>query len=163
MIRRVLVIAVVLASALAGTGCATTTGKDLSEVMSPDIRIRVWHNDHACCSSPLIGTLSSYDGDSIRVRVPTQTQSMAISRASIERIESAREVGRGGWGALAGFGLGTVVGGILGYSNSCSNCDGDWRPLGMILGGAGGAIIGTIAGTLTGLAIRREIWDPVRP
>ena len=162
MTRRALVLPVALALALAGTGCASAREKNLPDVMSPDIRIRVWHNDRACCANPLIGTLFSYDADSIRVRLPTQTEPIALSRASIDHMESARRAGRAGVGSLTGFGVGTVAGAILGYSTSCSHCDGDWRGLGMIVGAAGGALYGTIAGAITGLVIRRDIWDPVR-
>ena len=54
----------------------------------------------------MIGTLVSYDSDSLRLRLPTQPQPLALSRVSIERIESERQVARAGSGALIGLGAG---------------------------------------------------------
>lgn len=159
MLRRAWPLVAVFAFVLASSGCATQT-HELSDVR-PETRLRVWHNDKACCASPVIGTLVNYDADSLRLRVSTQPQPLALSRVSIDRIESERQAGHAGSGALIGLAVGTVTGAIIGYSTACSHCDGDWRPLGALFGGAVGAVAGTLAGIIVGVGIRRDIWDPV--
>lgn len=161
MPRRALVLSMVLISVVACTGCATPIKRELSDV-SPETRIRVAHNS-PCCASPVIGTLVSFDADSIRVRVPSHEQTVALSRASITWMESAHSAGRSGRGALIGLGLGTVAGAIVGYSTTCSHCTEDWRGFGLVTGAGAGAIMGTIAGLFVGLGIRRDIWDTVSP
>jgi len=162
MTRLPLLLSVALSSVLGSTACVTPIKRDLSDI-SPESSVRVWHSNSACCASPLIGTFVNYDVDSVRVRVRPQGEPIALSRASIERIENAHRVGRGGRGALLGLGLGATVGAIIGNSTACRSCDGDLRGIDSVIGAAAGAFYGTIAGFIVGLAIRREIWDTVSP
>jgi hypothetical protein len=123
-------------------------------------RLRVTHTSQ-CCTSPAIGTEQSMSSDSLILQSPDGMR-FAIGRSSITRIERWNARGRTHMGAGAMLGLlgGALAGGIIGYESQCSHCDGDWRPLGALLGVMEGGGTGLLVGLIVG-ASPRGFWETV--
>lgn len=154
----------IVSSLLLITACSSGTAPTVaptpvSSGLSSGDRIRVRHNS-PCCVNPSIGILTSSTRDTLQLQ--SGTQSHAIPRENITEV-ARWNAGRTHKGSGAGVGLliGLLAGGALGYSSACANCDGDWRPLGVIMGGVLGGGAGALGGLLFG-AQRRGFWEVVR-
>lgn len=113
-------------------------------------RLRITHDAH-CCTSPSTGVVQSLTPDSIVLQSRGRPPRLAIARSNIYRIERWNDhethMARG---ALVGVLTGAIAGGVLGFQNACSHCDGDWRGLGAFYGVVGGGLVGLLAGLVVG-------------
>jgi hypothetical protein len=121
-------------------------------------RLRVTHTSE-CCPSPAIGTATSMSPDSL-VLQSSQGMRLSLGRSSITRIERWNARGRTHKAAGAALGLlgGAAIVGFIGYQSGCAHCDGDWRPLGALLGVIVGGGTGLLAGIVVG-AQHRGFWE----
>lgn len=146
------------------TACAPAHSANLPpnpiDPISPGDHLRVTHNSQ-CCTSPSIGFEQSLSRDTLVMQRVAGSPPFAIPRSSIIRIERWNRGQRHlAAGAVLGFLAGALSGALIGFSTSCSHCDGDWRPLGaiagVILGGPSGLAVGMLFG-----AQRHGFWEPV--
>ena len=146
------------------TACAPAQSANLPpkpiDPISPGDHLRVTHNSQ-CCTSPSIGFEQSLNRDTLVMQRVAGSPPFAIPRSSIIRIERWNRGQRHlAAGAVLGFVAGALSGALIGFSTSCSHCDGDWRPLGAIVGVILGGPTGLLAGMLFG-AQRHGFWEPV--
>jgi hypothetical protein len=147
------------------TACAPSRSATLAPQpvapISPGDRLRVTHNSQ-CCTSPAIGIEQSQSGDSLvlQQRVAGMPR-LAIARSNITRIERWNRGQTNMFNdAMLGMLAGAATGALIGYQSACGHCDGDWRPLGAMLGVIVGGGTGLVAGTLVG-ANRHGFWESV--
>jgi hypothetical protein len=159
--RRIVASILFLFTACAPSQSATLAPKPIAPI-SPGDRLRVTHSSQ-CCTSPSIGIEQSLSGDSLVLQSAAGMARFAIARSNITQIERWNQGQRHmASGAVLGILAGAAIGGFTGYQSGCGHCDGDWRPLGALLGVIVGGGSGLVAGTLIG-AHRRGFWEPVSP
>jgi hypothetical protein len=104
----------------------------------------------------LVGTVVELGADSLKL----EAQSHGLMRLPLRSI-AALEVSRGKKSnGLPGFGLGVLGGAVAGwaiFSIDHGKYDIDPRPIGAILGGAAGGLLGLVIGIST----RTDRWEPV--
>ena len=123
----------------------------------PGTRVRVWipepvRQEHAPESRQLLrGTVDAVDGSVLRLRVPSTTNSLAIPRASVRRLDVSRGVSRGA--SMVERAIGGAIGSAILFAllNDPDRSGGphyrtDWRAAGVgaAWGGGIGALIGFI-------------------
>jgi hypothetical protein len=123
----------------------------------PGTRARVWlpeptRQEHAPEQRQLLrGTVESVDGSVLRLRVPNTSGSLAISRASVRRLDVSRGVSRGA--SMVERAIGGAIGGAILFAmlNDPDRSGGphyrtDWRAAGVgaAWGGGIGAAVGFI-------------------
>lgn len=124
--------------------------------VQPGARVRVWipetnrQQEGPNRKQLLRGTVESVDG-TLQLRVPGTAGSLAISRASVRRLDVSRGVSRGA--SMFERAVAGAIGGAItfGLSNHPDNATGpsyrtDWRAAGV--GAAWGAGIGAVVGLI---------------
>jgi len=132
----------------------------------PGTRVRVWipemprQEEGPYRRQLLRGTVESVDGGSLRLRIPGAANSLAISRASVRRLDLSRGVSRGA--SMVERAVGGAIGGAitLALLNDPRRRGGphyrtDWRAAGV------GAAWGGGIGAVVGLAFPHERWHRV--
>jgi len=167
-LRSVRLFAMLLCSAgeLSALGSPHLLSAQTGPVVSPGALVRITHTA-ACCSSPVIGTLVSLGPDSLRIVDPFRLQASkpraVLPRNAVVSIDVGRRLGaHKANGAALGLIAGVLAGATIGYVTACSHCDGDWRPLGAVIGGTGGGLLGAIFGTAIGSTMPHYEWTPAQ-
>jgi hypothetical protein len=157
--RRIVSSILFLLTACAPSYAAKQAAQPIAPI-SPGDRLRVTHNGQ-CCTTPSIGLEQSLSRDTLVLQPAVGTPRVAIARSNITQIERWNQ-GRRHMAAGGALGLfaGAASGGLIGYQSACAHCDGDWRPLGALLGVIVGGGTGLIAGALVG-AHRHGFWETV--
>jgi hypothetical protein len=141
-------------------------GAQFPNEVQPQTRVRVWVPEPARQEEGphrrqlLRGTVESVDGSILRLRVPGTAGALAISRASVRRLDISRGVSRGA--SMVERAVGGAIGGAILFAllNDPDRSGGphyrtDWRAAGV------GAAWGGGIGALAGLAFPHEHWRRV--
>jgi Zn-dependent protease len=123
--------------------------------------VRVSH-DGASGRSQLTGTLVATSADSLWIR-PEGARSaaapVAIARGSVREFERGDLLGAHRMvGAGLGLFAGTLIGGAIGASTACKQCDG-MGELAVLGGAVSGGLIGVLTGTVIGSLIPHYEWQ----
>ena len=134
--------------------------------VQPGTRVRVWipeparQNEGPWHRQLLRGNVESVDGGTLRLRIPGSTNSLAIPRASVRRLDISRGVNRGA--SMIERAAGGAIGGAITYAlmNDPRRRGGphykrDWRAAGV------GASWGAGIGAVIGLIFPHESWRRV--
>ncbi|MDB4898228.1 MAG: hypothetical protein JWN53_36 [Gemmatimonadetes bacterium] len=134
-------------------------------LVMPGALVRIAHTA-TYCRSPVVGDFVSADADSVTIVSRARNDSLPcarLGRTSIVSFDVGRRVGEHkAVGAVSGLLVGATAGSILGWSTSCSHCDGDYRAFGAVAGGVAGGLLGVIVGTVVGAFQPHYEWSPVR-
>ena len=141
------------------------TAAQLAPTPLPDDRVRIWHAP-GYGSNPLTAMLVSLGADSLVLRSDGSRGSparLALPRGAVQVLEVPRlESHLLRYGTI-GLVAGAVIGGVIGYSATCKHCGEDLRPLGAVMVGGGGAVVGGIMGLAAGAPRMRWIRATLPP
>jgi hypothetical protein len=143
-------------------GCALHGAEPIS-ALSPGAMVRVTRvcpppRQHQICPRYL-GELVSIDGDTLKLRVRSDSLIQSLAAAGVARVERHR--GRQNV-VLLGVGLGMVAGAVIGGVATMSECSDNKGSLPCFPSGFGyGALAGALAGGVVGALIHPDHWSRV--